>query len=550
MKRKTIQKKSSLYNLQIIITYMHLKHILTLLTAAVFPFLSYAQGSKFDSIFAETSQVLLSSNPNKALSNTDYLYKISNNNSERIRSCMLRATLLRQYGIRNEAVAALKRADSLAVIDKNCNMQARINGFLSTLYREFEIYSLGKIHLQKAVDISKKIENKTDMYKFQGNLSQEIAYYDMYFLKYSKAIEHLKKGNQLFEKAGAAVDINFQTAVNNELIAKNYLLLHKVDSAFFYFNKAKKELESSQSPESPLKGFIYNGLANAYTATGDFKNAISNYKIAEQIADASNFFILKQEVYNSLLEFYKKTDNKKYITYNELNLKLNKDEEQSRKNVADDLIKTLRKKQLESHSDYQKSKYIIIGSCILIILIVMAIYILKRKQDYNKIKTFISKSEHPEAIQIKASQKKDTAKEYMSEATESAILESIKQFEKSDFYLNKDISLNSVAAELNINHRYLSYVINKHKSKDFAGYINELRINYIIHKLKNDPNYLKYKISYLADQCGFLSHSRFTITFKKVTGVSPLSFITYLQKENQEEKQVNPVGKSNTYELK
>ncbi len=124
----------------------------------------------------------------------------------------------------------------------------------------------------------------------------------------------------------------------------------------------------------------------------------------------------------------------------------------------------------------------------------------------------------------------------MSEATEMNILKGLQELKKTHYYLNKDISINSVATELNINQRYLSYVINKHKSKDFAGYINELRINYIIDRLKNDEKYLKYKISYLADQCGFSSHSRFTITFKKVTGVSPLNFITYLQKENEEKK--------------
>ncbi len=100
-------------------------------------------------------------------------------------------------------------------------------------------------------------------------------------------------------------------------------------------------------------------------------------------------------------------------------------------------------------------------------------------------------------------EKKEIAKEYMSEATENSILQSIKEFEKSLSFLNKALSLNSVAAELNVNHRYLSYVINKHKSKDFASYINELRINYIIDRLKNDDSYLKYKISYLADQAGF-----------------------------------------------
>lgn len=520
---------------------MRFKSIILLLTVFISHQITYPQSAAYDRIFSETAQVLISSNPKKALSNTDYLYKISHNNLERIKSCLLKATVLRQYGLRNEAITALKRADSLVVIDKNYSMQARINGFLSTIYRENEIYSIGKIHLQKAATVSRKIEDKNEMYKFQGILSQEIAYYQMYALNYSKAISSLKAGNLLFKKAGSSFDKNFQTAVNDELIADNYLLLKKFDSALIYYEKAHKELEVSQSSNSALKGFIYNGLANVYTSIGDYKKALLNYQKAEQIAEVSNFFILKQEVYSSLLEFYKKTDNKKYIVYNEMNLKLNKDEEHNRKIIADDLIKTLRKKQVDNQSNYQKSKFSIIGICILIVLITIGIYIFRRKQDYKKFKKFISQSAIlptiEEEVQIQEiTPKKDTAKEYMSEATEISILRGIKELNKSHYYLNKDISLNSVAVELNINQRYLSYVINKHKSKDFASYINELRINYIIDRLKNDDKYLKYKISYLADQCGFSSHSRFTITFKKVTGVSPLNFITYLQKEREEKK--------------
>jgi AraC-like DNA-binding protein len=236
------------------------------------------------------------------------------------------------------------------------------------------------------------------------------------------------------------------------------------------------------------------------------------------------------------MELYKKTDNKKYIKYNELNLKLNKDEEHSRKIIADDLIKTLRKKQLTNQSNYQKSKSIIICSCIFFVLLTIGIYIYKRKQDYKKFKKFITKTEPLLDIEKQIMPKKDNAKEYMSVTTENSILKSLKELEKSHFYLNKDISLNSVAVELSVNQRYLSYVINKHRTKDFASYINELRINYIIDRLKNDDSYLKYKISYLADQCGFSSHSRFTVTFKKVTGISPMNFISYLQQEKNDEK--------------
>ena len=119
----------------------------------------------------------------------------------------------------------------------------------------------------------------------------------------------------------------------------------------------------------------------------------------------------------------------------------------------------------------------------------------------------------------------------MSETTENNILKSLSELEKSHFYLNKDISLNSVAVELSINQRYLSYVINKHRTKDFASYINELRINYIIDRLKNDDNYLQYKISYLAELCGFSSREVFTTIFKKETGISPSYFIDNLKKD-------------------
>ncbi|MFD2938439.1 helix-turn-helix domain-containing protein [Flavobacterium notoginsengisoli] len=480
--------------------------------------------------------MLLSSDPEKALRNTVYLYKISTNNTERIKALMLRATLLRQHGIRNEAVTALKRADSLAVIDKSFTLQARVNGFLSTIYREYEIYSLGKVHLEKAIAVSKKIEDKNEMYKFQGNLSQEIAYYEMHSSNYSKAIADLKAGKKSFALADSSIDKNFHIAVNEELIAKNFLLLQKVDSALIYFQKGEKELAESESKNSPLKGFIFNGFGNVYASKGDLKKALLNYQKAEEIAIASNFFILKQEVYTSLMQFYKETDNKKYIEYNELNLKLKKAEEDSRKINTDELIQTLRDEQIDSQSKFQTSKIIItIGFCVFIVLITLVISVLKRKKGNSKSKTI---SENVEVLNTEEEikPKQEPSKEYMSETTEKAILEKIHKLEESHFYLNKDISLNYVAVKLSINQRYISYVINKNKSIDFAGYINELRIHYITDRLKNDSNFLKYKISFLADLCGFSSHSRFTTTFKKVTGVSPLTFITDLQEELDKEK--------------
>lgn len=118
--------------------------------------------------------------------------------------------------------------------------------------------------------------------------------------------------------------------------------------------------------------------------------------------------------------------------------------------------------------------------------------------------------------------------------TEMKILSNLDKFEKKKAYTNKNISISYLAAEFNTNNRYLSYIINNHKNSDFNSYINTLRVNYIISKLIFDEKYRKYKISTLAEESGFSSHSKFTTTFKSITGISPSVFIEFLEEDNQE----------------
>lgn len=521
---------------------MTFKLILSLISVTIFHLQSLAQTSKFDSIYNHTSQVLVGTSPEKALANTAYLYTIAKNDTERMNICILKGKLLKQYDINDEAIKTLLQADSLATSSADYFMLARINGLISTIYRETGIASVGKAYLQKAKNASKKIEDKNNMYRFQNNLCQEMSYYHLADKKYKQAIYEVLKGNQYLAKINSGLDKNFHYAVNSELIAKSYLLLHQKDSALFFYNLSQQQLSISKSSESPLKGFIYNGLGNVYTSVGDYKNALLNYQKAEKIAETSNFYNLRFEVYSDLLNYYKKlNNNQKYIHYNELYLKLIETEHEDRKVIADNIIVSLQAKEKVNQSKYQQTYVIIISICFIVFLILLCLFIYKRKQDNKKIINFISSRDHSsenisvtEIVKVNDTnsiQCNDATKDYMSLDTEKTILKSINNFELSKYYLDKSISINFVAAELGINHRYLSYVINKHKEKDFNSYINELRINYIVEKMRKDPNFMKYKISYLAEQCGFSSHSRFTVTFKKVTGVSPTTFITYL-KEN------------------
>jgi YesN/AraC family two-component response regulator len=83
---------------------------------------------------------------------------------------------------------------------------------------------------------------------------------------------------------------------------------------------------------------------------------------------------------------------------------------------------------------------------------------------------------------------------------------------------------------MGVNTKYLSEIINTNKEKNFNGYINKLRINHIAKLLRNNPVFLNYKVSYLAEYSGFSSHSTFTTVFKSVTGMSPNTYIQEISK--------------------
>ena len=99
--------------------------------------------------------------------------------------------------------------------------------------------------------------------------------------------------------------------------------------------------------------------------------------------------------------------------------------------------------------------------------------------------------------------------------------------------MDKNISLSVLAGYTATNTKYLSHVINSHKKQDFNAYVNQLRVYYIIKRIESDPQYLQYKISYLAEESGFSSHSKFTTVFKNVTGMAPSVFLGFLERSQK-----------------
>lgn len=115
--------------------------------------------------------------------------------------------------------------------------------------------------------------------------------------------------------------------------------------------------------------------------------------------------------------------------------------------------------------------------------------------------------------------------------TEEKIKSGLDDFELGTTFTDSDISLARLAAELGVNTKYLSATIHKLKGRNYNQYINHLRIDYVIEKLKSDDQYRKFKLAYIADEAGFSSHSNFTTVFKQVSGLAPARFIALLNSE-------------------
>jgi AraC-like DNA-binding protein len=290
-----------------------------------------------------------------------------------------------------------------------------------------------------------------------------------------------------------------------------------------------------------LSALAYENLSRYYFVKSDYNSAINELEKGLSEIENLSYNPLKYRIYASLSKNYLALhNNEKYHQYNKLYVDSRAQIDVSTKEAIRYIVKLVensQNKSLEFQKQNQSSRFWILASILLLIIISLFIYFLALKsknKDLKKQFEFFEKQKKKEkAIQTYTDLPKEDEilnVNKVSKEKEDEILQKLEEWEETDEYLSKNMSLSMLSAQIGVNTKYLSEVINTTKGKNFNGYINELRINHIAHLLKTEPTYLNYKVSYLAEYSGFSSHSAFTTIFKSVTGMSPNVYIQEISK--------------------
>ncbi|WP_271783267.1 helix-turn-helix domain-containing protein [Aquimarina algiphila] len=349
---------------------------------------------------------------------------------------------------------------------------------ISKLYNDLDILDSASYYINKGIKMSLAREDKRhypSLLRSHGTNSYKRK-------KYTRAIDSLKK----------ATTISTDNIITYHYIAKSFLKLNKQNEALTYFKKFDSVTSINNYFPETRGAMIW--MINYYKDKKDKKNQL---RLLEKL-------ILLDSIAH---ERHNKLSINLVNNYNTPNLI----------NEKNNLIQEMKKNSVKTYS------YIVISSIAIFVLI--SVFYHK-----NSKKKKVKYEEKIKEVQLENHDKKRKRKkdiELSNEITQEILIK-LKQFEANQEFLRNDITLAKIAKKFKTNSTYLSKIINEHKQKNFANYLNDLRIDFCIEKLNNDKKFRNYSLESIAKEIGFNNIQSFSSAFYKKIGVQPSFYVKNL----------------------
>ncbi|WP_374443698.1 helix-turn-helix domain-containing protein [Epilithonimonas sp.] len=435
----------------------------------------------------------------------------------------------------NKSTQLLFQAKELAEETNNYELTAKIYGSLSHQYTQLNLNDKAKEYLDKAIIQINKMPEGDAKKLYKGLSFIELGNIAFDEKKFPESNMYYKKSLKEFQSAASVSAIpiyHYRRSLYN--IGNSYIFIDKNDSAEVYLNRSLA-VKDDQNKELDL--FIRKALASIYSGKKDYHRAIGILLAIINSKDLENTR-LKSDVYQSLAENYRLIDdNEKSVFYNEKYVALNNSNKEKEYKAINSAISEEQKdyRNAISNADHNTRTLAVISTVFLILMLLLIIFLIqKRKKEKIAFELLIKNLKNnqlvsePQTLQNEVKPEKVT----IPELVEKDLLDKLSRFEESGKFTNPKLNISNLAVSLKTNTSYLSEVINSQKGKNFNAYINELRVAYICDKIYNNKAYQNYKISYLAQEAGFTSHSSFTTVFKNITGISPSVFLREASKKS------------------
>ncbi|WP_299313498.1 AraC family transcriptional regulator [uncultured Aquimarina sp.] len=388
----------------------------------------------------------------------------------------------------------------------------------------------------------KKDKSKRDSLSYLLTLSELVTTY-----RYNNQHDAASVLNKKAMDFGDYREMDFVFQVNEgifEYQKSNYdgaLTLLEKSLPYFYIPENEYFFESYNLVDT----YLY--LSKTYRAMSNAKLANVFYKKTDSILQLSSYKIPENvEVYSDIVGYYKSIDDtenqlfyiNRLLSFDSI---LDKDFQIINKKITNDydtpkliaekeeLIKSINAK----NDSYQGLILILVRTLGVVLIISIGLFIYyykKRKKDKQKFDLFmkISENELKESVikpLIKNNGPTSLAETGLSENILSRISKKLEVFEKNSGFAELNITTNTMAKSFETNTKYLSKSIQHIKGKSFIQYINDLRINHAIQRIKTEKKFRNYTIKSMANESGFSSSQSFSTHFRKKTGVYPSFFI-------------------------
>jgi AraC-like DNA-binding protein len=472
------------------------------------------------------------SEPKESLKIALLLLKGTNTSDERVKLNLLVSKIYQTLGDYSNAANYL--FDASTNIKTNSVFQsAKINLAKSSLLKSIFLYKQSEIYLNKVrIDID-KLKNSYEKKEIKTRIQLEELEVLLQKQEYKKANEFISKNN-----------CNAILLQGNEF-RKHFLLIQsKINVNLGNFKSSNSNLgeltKLLNKKDQYFELQVWNEIAKNYFYQQNYSKAIEySLKAKEILVQLDNLYLLESSTETLVLSYLAQNNDQEYKLLHTKLLTIKSEIEKKEKETVNTVYNLI---NVEFQANYaeQKTKFnnklfISIGFFVSVLIVFVLLWY-RKYSTQRRLTEILSYLEVTNRTIIDKAEKNkfNNKKNSISVETEQIILNKLKKFETTTKFTNKDISLAVLAGQFETNTKYLSEIINKHYQVNFNTYINKLRINFIIDKLKSDHNFCNYKISYLAELSGFSSHSSFATVFKSVSGITPITFIDLLKNEKKD----------------